>query len=81
MSKTKFMLHSAVTIMGDKGPLLVGANGLPMHLNPNAKDKEICQFAAECKEGMPEFHFRAAFKEMEEACLKKAREAGLVRSV
>ena len=80
MSKVKFMLHSAVTIMGDKGPLLVGIDGRPMYMNPNAQDKEICQFAAECKDGMPEHHFRAAFREMEEACLQKARENGLVRS-
>lgn len=79
MSKTKFMIHSAVTIIGDKGQV-IGLNGKPIYLNPNAQDKEICQFAAECKDGMPEHHFRAAFREMEEACLQKARESGLVRA-
>ena len=75
----KFMIHSAITILGDKGPvLLVAPNGKPIHANPDAEDKEICQYGAECKRGMPEHHFRKAFREMEEACLKKAVAAGLV---
>lgn len=79
--KAKFMLHSAVTIMGEQrftGIIL--PNGKPQYAQ-GTPDKEICQFAAEWPTfPVPERHFIEAFREMERACLQKAHQAGLISS-
>lgn len=74
-----FMVHSAVTIMGQKGfsgRFLPGGKPEYIEIVP---DKEICQFAAEFPhKQLPERYFREAFRQMEEACLAKAVAAGLI---
>ena len=73
----RVMLHSAVTIVESSG--ILDQLGIPQE-----KDNEVCQFACEFpmnrpSRQIPESVFRKAFKEMEEACLAKAREAGLTK--
>lgn len=73
----RWMMHSAVTI--------IEPNGLINRIGQSEEnDHEVCQFAAEFPmrspiHPIPEATFRKAFREMEEACLQKAREAGLTR--
>lgn len=72
----RVMLHSAVSIIEDS--ILVDEKGIYQQ-----KEHEICQFAAEFPKGVtaniPERVFRKAFREMEESCLAKARQAGLIK--
>ncbi len=75
-TKNFVMIHSAVTIIEDS--ILLDEKG-----KTHQKEHEICQFAAEFPKGItsniPEKVFRKAFREMEESCLAKSREAGLIK--
>jgi len=75
-----FQIHSAVTIVGEQVFTgLIDKRGKPEY-RTITPDKELCQFAAEWKKSpVPEHHFRKAFREMEEACLKSAMDAGLIQ--
>jgi hypothetical protein len=69
-----FMLHSAVTLVHQKARLLIPGQ-------TNAGDKEVIQLAAEWpirQAPIPEHAFRHAFRQMEEGCLRRARQCGLV---
>lgn len=70
--KQDVMLHAAVTMVPRKdGISLIGE-----------KDQEVCQFAAELfarKLPYPESHARRAFDELKEGCIRRMREAGMIR--
>lgn len=80
-----FCLHSAVTIVGEytdtvlyrPNPKVIG--GMEPYVPQLGKDEEVCQFAVEFdRKIIPESHFRAAFKQLENACVERARRAGLI---
>lgn len=76
MKANRVMIHSAVSVIQDS--VVIDETG-----KSHQKEHEICQFAAEFPKGItaniPEKVFRKAFREMEESCLAKSREAGLIR--
>lgn len=80
-----FVLNAAVTIsapyaetvMYRPNPKVIG--GMEPYVPQLGEDQEVCQFAAEFPvKPIKESHFRAAFKQMEDACVERARKAGLV---
>lgn len=70
----RFMMHSALTLIGVRPAGLLNQFGKPM-----SPDDELCQFAAEFnRTPVPLHHVEKAFDEMKAACIKKARDAGLI---
>lgn len=83
MKQPHFMVHAAVTIMGEKHLIDIvtdlRANG-PVY-DRRTPDKEVCQFAFECPSSqMKESHFNQAFSELHKHCLERARAAGLIKA-
>lgn len=84
---TFFMIHSAITIMAQTAdytimrpnPRTIG--GFEAYCPKLGEDYEVCQMACDFPmKVVNEHQFRAAFNEMREASLVRAREAGLVKS-
>lgn len=82
-----FTIHSAITIVaqhtGDvlwrPNPKVIG--GMEPYVPQLGEDREVCQMACEFPmRVVTEKQFRAAFDQLREACLVRAREAGLVAS-
>lgn len=75
--QNRVMIHSAVSVIQDS--IIIDAKGVV-----EQKEHEVCQFAAEFPKGItaniPEHIFRKAFREMEQKCLEKARQAGLIKT-
>lgn len=83
--KPHFQVHSAVTIIAPSSgivdlvddPSWFGGKRPVEH--KKGEDKEIIQLAVDVtKAPIKEHHFREAFQEMQEKCLERARQYGLV---
>jgi hypothetical protein len=81
----KFTVHAAVTIVAPYVPIVLYKpnpnlpGGREPYVPQEGSDNEICQMASEFpRKPVTERHFRQAFDQMREACLKRARDCGLV---
>lgn len=80
-----FTVHAAVTIVAPYTDILAYRpnptvpGGMETYVPQLGEDKEVCQMACEFPmRVVNERQFRAAFDQLREACLVRAREAGLV---
>jgi hypothetical protein len=81
----KFVIYSSVDVPSEHtGEILYRPNaqvpgGIEAYAPKLGNDREVCQFAVDFPtKPVTEKAFRAAFRKMEEACLERARSAGLV---